>query len=522
MADLAASSLTAGQIVSTKGYYAAGDSGGATYLIEAAGASFDGYGNHQLANSNVATLQSEEHTNVKQWGAKGDGVADDTAAIQAAIDAAEADERTVYFPKGEYKTTAVLNIPQSVALQGENSGGSIIRAYSCDGLNIQNSNLIAPLKISDLWLYANGGDNYTAIKFDLNSPTERSTGRVFENLYIAFWGTGIFCRGAWYTTFRNIRMNHVYNGVVIQDQNVKLLFDNVQAVKGTLVSGTGTARGFYVGLPNVGRPEDVVIKDSIIFGYDIGIEWRSCFFGLVQGCDLDYCVQEGIKVTTADGGFAFKDNWIQVADDQNGTYYGINLANLGYTPTDYNLEFANNKIGFTDTGTATIAWGIYVGNNHRGVTLRNNSIQGDWGLGVRVDTTQHCRVIDNNIGPTTSYGIDVRNTTNTKLEGNYSQNGIYLTNNTTIDCGKNYGSNSTVIVGSISIPSGATTATATYASLGLPDLPAGSYGTHISWNYAGGLNRNNIWGSTSATSLTINVSTAFGVAQDQTFKVEVR
>ena len=55
---LAAATLTAGQMVETKGYHTAGDGGGARYLIVGARAA-DGYGDHTLANGNVAELQHE-------------------------------------------------------------------------------------------------------------------------------------------------------------------------------------------------------------------------------------------------------------------------------------------------------------------------------------------------------------------------------------------------------------------------------------------------------------------------------
>jgi len=69
---------------------------------------------------------------VRAFGAKGDGVTDDTAAIQAAIDAVIALNRGIlYIPSGTYKTTAALRISNASKLNIQGEGKyttSIVRA----------------------------------------------------------------------------------------------------------------------------------------------------------------------------------------------------------------------------------------------------------------------------------------------------------------------------------------------------------------------------------------------------------
>ena len=97
VAQLKLATLTAGQLVSTKGYYASGDGGAADYIVAATQA-VDGYGDHALAGGTVALLQAGSLANVKQYGAKGDGATDDSASLQAACSAGG----VVYIPESTY------------------------------------------------------------------------------------------------------------------------------------------------------------------------------------------------------------------------------------------------------------------------------------------------------------------------------------------------------------------------------------------------------------------------------------
>ncbi len=478
------------------------------------------------AQDRTLTSKLQEYVTVKDFGAVGDGVVDDTAAIQAALDFTRTSGVTVpkkvLIPSGEYKITSTLDVPGLTSLVGAGQS-SILRCYSCNGLNMESSNGIGPSEISNFWLYANGGENFTAIVTNLDSTSAgpRLQGRIYKNLYMSFWGLGMYQRGAWHTTYQSIRINQCYSGIEVQDQNVKLFFNDIVMTRGT-ITGTGTTIGFHVGStggPSATRPEDVFIQNSLIYGYEQAIYWRQCLFGGVLRCDLDACVTEGIRVVTADGGFIIRDNWIQVIDN-SGTYYGIILQNLGYTPEDYNISIENNKIGLTSTAP-TIAWAIYLGAAHRGVSCRDNSIQGDWQIGIRADASVHCRVVGNNVGSTTSYGIDLRNTTDTVLSENYAEDGITLLSNTRLKTGSNSGLHNTSFSGDISVPSGTTTATVTFSSLSLPDLPNGTYSSFVFFNNPSSTTRNEVWGTVSATGITYYLETTFGTTANIQFRVEV-
>jgi hypothetical protein len=65
-------------------------------------------------------LYGTDQIDVRSFGAIGDGAADDTAAVNAALSAAVArGGATVFFPHGRYLLTAALSVPEGVRIKGE-------------------------------------------------------------------------------------------------------------------------------------------------------------------------------------------------------------------------------------------------------------------------------------------------------------------------------------------------------------------------------------------------------------------
>ena len=96
--------------------------------------------------------------NVKDFGAVGDGLTDDTAAIQAALDSAPAIGKAVFFPTGTYRTTSALTVKSYTRLFGTSTGGSTAGSFvlaALFGAVIKNEGVGVALHLVDLTSSAN-------------------------------------------------------------------------------------------------------------------------------------------------------------------------------------------------------------------------------------------------------------------------------------------------------------------------------------------------------------------------------
>lgn len=122
----ASNTLKVGALVKTQGFYVAGDGGGADYVVK------DTANNYTPDEASIITLKNnlfvhliiQDVLNVKQMGAYGDGVHDDTNVLKNKIfltDNHFLDNRTIYFPDGNYLISQTLETssqyPRSIRME---------------------------------------------------------------------------------------------------------------------------------------------------------------------------------------------------------------------------------------------------------------------------------------------------------------------------------------------------------------------------------------------------------------------
>lgn len=139
-----------------------------------------------------------EFVSVKDFGAVGDDVTNDRAAIQAAIDYAAGliNGAEVFFPRGVYRMNAAVNVPhsKSLTLRGEGDATKL-RLFSGTGGSILNcgSAAVPPTRIVIKSLFFQGPDGGTSKGISLlNCNTARIEDCVFQNQLVGIESANSF------------------------------------------------------------------------------------------------------------------------------------------------------------------------------------------------------------------------------------------------------------------------------------------------------------------------------------------
>jgi hypothetical protein len=161
------------------------------------------------------------YANVLDYGAKGDGVTDDRAAIQAAIDA----ENKIYFPAGTYLISSALIVPNNRRLCGESRNSATIRRLNTTPQVLDGVSGIPIIYLVGTWvdienLSLTGVVTHTeAIVF---SNTGANSHVNFRHLDINFCNYAFKeTQGFFMTSFENINVAQCENCFVFNSNNGK-------------------------------------------------------------------------------------------------------------------------------------------------------------------------------------------------------------------------------------------------------------------------------------------------------------
>jgi len=168
------------------------------------------------------TVQAKlaQTVSVKDFGAVGDGVTNDTAAIQSAVNTG----KNIYFPNGTY-LIGQITIPSGVCLVGETLSGVIISPYgTISSLGLFYLNTVSFVEISNFTFLsayptssnpvainvANGNNNYIhdiyINAYDIGVVTTNTTDSNFERITVTSGNNiGIYISGS--SSYRNKVLN---------------------------------------------------------------------------------------------------------------------------------------------------------------------------------------------------------------------------------------------------------------------------------------------------------------------------
>ena len=167
----------------------------------------------------ATTVQSKlrESVSVKDFGAKGDGTADDTAAIQAALNASN----NVYMPTGNYRITATITMPNGSSLWGDPVTGPVFFPNDKFGTYISVDTTETAIRFANT--------HCSLSNLAIYYPNQVRTGTPVVHDYAI--KAGISTAETLNSTIDSVVLINAYNGVYVYGGRV-----TVSNVKGTIAN----------------------------------------------------------------------------------------------------------------------------------------------------------------------------------------------------------------------------------------------------------------------------------------------
>jgi parallel beta-helix repeat protein len=259
------------------------------------------------ATMRTAQAKMRDGVSVKDFGAVGDGVTDDTAAFQTAVNIAGG---TINVPKGTYKLTSTVTVPGNVQIVGDGIGATII-----DGSSLTTGFVFAFVGASLVSVGTVSSAEINKTTVTLTAPPSPS---LLPNDIMMLWNP---TNSSWSTSRTYYRQGE---------------FCTVQSVSGSTITVTGSLYDAYGGSVNAysmarqsAQLHDMSIKSPIVYGSsDTG---AVSFTRIVNGRMSNIVVFGGTNTSVfVFQCYGFVIESCQISDNlfnDTGDDYGISIAN---------------------------------------------------------------------------------------------------------------------------------------------------------------------------------------------------
>jgi hypothetical protein len=415
VADMqAATFLRVGDRVRTLGYYTPGDGGGNDYKIVAAGTGTDdggGYIDLTGISGQAKGLFVNSVVNVKQFGAKGDGVADDTAAVQAALSSGAG---RVYFPKGEYLTSNGLELPSNLEVFGDGYTSKITSTGTNKRVLFATSkNFIA---VRNLFINGNLTGNGS-----ISAGADGGDGVFFHTC------ENVVVEGCFFDNIGQATYTGFSSGVCLFHTNKALIRANTFLSNSKSRTGADISFAYYCSTVIVTENISYSEQDSFISGSSVGLTDSDTAYHTITG-NIGFRAdgsdaRTGILLPyNAKTAFASIVNNVLVNFPANGIYLSA-AATPGGVGTSAGIAVTGNVVRYCggDSSMTNISAGIYL-SGRGGATCSGNLIvksgyksdgtaRDNAVPGIRLtNTSRNISVVGNTVSESRGYGIEFANT----------------------------------------------------------------------------------------------------------------
>jgi hypothetical protein len=223
--------------------------------------------------------------NVRDYGATGDGTTNDTTAVQAALTAAKAGSKVLYFPKGNYLVEEALYLDRGLTVYGDGIASTGILRTSLSPTSINGNNIYAVF-------YVEGGWNHIS-DMSVSGVAGSTTGTVNG---IQF-GANIAAKGS----IKNMAINYMLNAIIETAGVFLTTFDNIQAV----------SCGYGFMFTSTSQKTSLTLNQCYAANTGSAYVMKFVDYSVIQSCAADNC------------------NWGTTSGNPYGTGYGDPASGIG-------------------------------------------------------------------------------------------------------------------------------------------------------------------------------------------------